>query len=92
MKVLYSPQVNEVDSLLYTFDGDKITAMLNGQSDVFDFTSIPQGQVSNIQSTLLINPVKNAYRDGDNILHVVLLNFVGTNASHSDLFPTEVTV
>lgn len=92
MMVLYSPQLNEIDNLTYQFDGDKITATFNGQTDVFDFTSVPQGQVSSITSTLPINPVLSAQRDSNNVLHVKLLNFIGANASQTDMFPKEVSV
>lgn len=92
MKILYSPQFNQNDNLSYVFNGEKITATLNGKTDVFDFTSIPVGQVDNIQSTLPINVVLNAHRESDNTLHVVLLNFIGTNATQSELFPVEVTI
>lgn len=92
MMVLYSPQINPNNTLTYQFSGDKITATLNGIEDVFDFSGVPQGQVNGIVSTLAINPVLNAYRDSNNILHVELLNFISYDATESERFPVEVSV
>lgn len=92
MKILYSPQVNEIDNLTYVFEGDKITATLNGETDVFDFTGFPIGRVENIQSMFSYTLVLDANRDTNNVLHVVLLKFIGRNATEEARFPVEVDV
>lgn len=88
MKVLFSPQVNNQDVIIYTFEGDKITATYNLEVDVFDFTGLPDGEVSrhDIESTLPIQPVMRAFKE-DGILHVELLNFVTHDSPHEVLFP-----
>lgn len=91
MKVLYSPQANEFEQLMYTFDGEKITANLNGQTDVYDFSSVPEGKASTIVSDLPIKVVLDAYRE-NGVLFVTILNFIGHNATQEECFPDWIEV
>jgi len=87
MKILLSPQFGIDDSkFTYSFDGEIITATLNGGTDVFDFTGMPDGIANAITSTLITNPIISAKRV-DNILWVELLNFIGVDATHEERFP-----
>jgi hypothetical protein len=92
MKILYSPQLNEIDILNYHFESEKITATLNGQSDIFDFSQMPNGkamggyQEAPITTNLGINPIVEAIRE-NGILKVTLVNFIGMDASEEDKFP-----
>ena len=84
MRITYSPQRSD-RSITYTFDGDRITATLDGVSDVFDFTSLPDGEAAGIISTLDPCPVLSARRvNGE--LNVTLLRTIGPRPSD----PTEL--
>lgn len=99
MMILYSPQLNENNTLEYTFEGDKITAIFNGISDTFDFTGMPDGSIVNsydrfnpgIVSTLPINPIMDAVRD-NGVLKVRLIKYITSDAPESEKFPDWVEV
>jgi len=87
MLILWSPQRSD-RSLTYEFEGETITATLDGQSDVFDFSGLPDGEldVSALETTLPICPIISARRvDGQ--LEVTLLKFHGPNAPVEERFP-----
>ena len=87
MRVRWSPQRSD-RQLSYQFDGETITATLDGQSDTFDFSDLPDGEldVSALETTLDICPVLAARRvDGQ--LEVTLLRFHGPDAPDSERFP-----
>jgi len=87
MLILWSPQRSD-RSLSYEFDGETITATLDGQADVFDFSSLPDGEldVSALETTLDICPVLAARRVNGQ-LEVTLLRFHGPDAPESARFP-----
>jgi len=87
MLIRYSPQRSD-RSLTYEFEGETITATLDGQSDVFDFSGLPDGEldVSALETTLDICPVLAARRVNGQ-LEVTLLKFHGPNAPESERFP-----
>lgn len=91
MRIKYSPQRSDVP-LEYTFDGDIITATLDGQADVFDFTALPAGRAAIIESTLDPCPVLAAERTADGELIVTLLKHHGPNAPESERFPAEEVI
>lgn len=98
MKVLYSPQINEDDTLEYVFDGDKITVTYNGEVDVFDFTGMPDGKANSydrksqtIISTLPFCPVIDATKE-NGVLSVQLVKFIPMDAPQEDLFPDWIEV
>jgi len=79
MRITYSPQRSD-RSITYTFDGDRITATLDGETDVFDFSSLPDGEAASIESVLDPCPVLAARRvNGE--LHVTLLRTIGPRPS-----------
>lgn len=74
MYVTYVPQRTDVD-ISYTIDGERITATVDGVTDVFDFANLPNGEASEILSVLVPCPVLAARRvDGE--LHVTLLRAI----------------
>jgi hypothetical protein len=85
MQIKYSPCRSD-DSLVYTFDGEKVIANFNGQVDVFDFTGMPDGKAENIETTLPIDPILSAERR-DGVLYLELLYFHGSNPTHEERFP-----
>lgn len=97
MKILYSPQVKLDEKIEYIFKGDKITASFKGVTDVFDFTGMPDGELSiydtskfpctsMLITSLEIQPIISAKRD-NGVLSVVLLHHIDSNAPYSDRFP-----
>ena len=89
MKILYSPQVNENNTIKYTFNNDKITVILNGRTDTFDFTGMPNVELNpqdDIETELDINPFVRVWRE-NGVLHLELLNFIQPNASYEERFP-----
>jgi len=79
MLIRYSPQRSD-RQLSYQFDGETITATLDGETDVFDFSSLPDGEAASIESVLDPCPVLAARRvNGE--LHVTLLRTIGPRPS-----------
>jgi hypothetical protein len=87
MRVLYSPQVNQGKKITYKFLGETITATLDGVSDTFDFSGMPDGSAVNFETTLLVNPIISAERV-NGVLSVELLNFIDHDATEQEKFPT----
>ncbi len=85
MIIYYSPQRSD-SKLGYEFDGEVITATLDGQVDTFDFSDMPNGKAEEIASTLPICPVVSAKRTNGE-LEVTLLKFHGANAPYEERFP-----
>jgi hypothetical protein len=91
MKVYLSPQVNYGEKILYSFEGDVITVTYDGETDVFDFTSLPIGMMDSVDSTLSVNPIIYAERKDDG-LYVTLLNYIDEGATHEECFPDWIEV
>lgn len=107
MKMLYSPQRND-NKLVYTFNGEIVTVSLQEPSeqiiedepqivfteiaqDTFDFSSIPDGELTDIETTLPINPILKAERI-DGVLSLILLNYIGADATEEEKFPEWVVI
>lgn len=98
MRILYSPQRNDI-KINYSFEGEKIIVEYNGQTDTFDFSTMPDGKMethdefgkSAITTVLPVIPIISAERvEGQ--LSVVLLNFISENARDSEKYPDWVVV
>ena len=76
MKIKYVHQINPRASVTYKFESEKITATLDGKSDTFDFTGMPNDSIANITSDLEISTVLAAEKDSDGILWVELYKSV----------------
>ena len=63
-------------TFVYIFEGEKITAIYEGNSDTFDFTNMPDGSATflDVESDLKYNPVITAVRE-NGILTVTLIEF-----------------
>ena len=85
MMIKYSPQLSDRE-IEYVFEGEKITAIFNGESDTFDFSQFADGHADNIETTLPFNPIISAERV-DGVLYVELLNFIGEDATEDEKFP-----
>lgn len=60
----------------YVIENEKITASYEGESDVFDFTDMPDGIATflDVETDLAYNPIVTAVRD-NGILTVTLIAF-----------------
>lgn len=85
MKIKFSPQVHS-EKIQYNFQGDSITATYQDQTEVFDFTDIPNGILTEVETNLPINPILSAKKE-DGVLYVELLNFIGEDATEEERFP-----
>jgi len=88
MRVKYSP-VRSDRALSYDFpEPDVIVATLDGVTDLFDFSGLPDGEldVSALETTLDICPVLAARRVNGQ-LEVTLLRFHGPDAPYEERFP-----
>jgi len=79
MRVTYVPQRTDAN-VVYTFDGECITATVDGITDTFDFSSLPDGEAAEIVSALNPCPVLAAKRvDGE--LYITLLRAIPARPS-----------
>ena len=88
MKVYKSPQVRiDGKRIEYTFDRNKITAVFNGVTDVFDLSAVKSTiNPKSIHTTLAFNPIERIeYVNND--LEVMLTNFIGPDASEEERYP-----
>ena len=94
MRILMSPQVMLEDQRFdFVFSGESISATFDGETDTFDFSGLPDGEVdfSKIETTLPINPILIARRV-DGVMSVELLNFISEDASELERFPEWIEV
>lgn len=86
MQIVFSPIRSDAPAT-YTFAGETVTVVHDGQSEVYDFTSLPDGEAESIgQGALPIPCVKKAARvDGQ--LTVTLLLTHGKDAPEAVRFP-----
>ena len=87
MKIYKSPQVRmDGKRITYYFSGSKISATLDGVTDVFDFTAVRSAvKVSTIRTSLEINPIEKVEYDGT--LKITITNFIGPDASEEERYP-----
>ena len=88
IKVYCSPQVSE-RQIEYSFYGEAVTAKIGDTEDIFDFSTLPDGELDRgreIESTLPVCPIISAKRV-DGILHLELLNWLGPDAPYESRFP-----
>lgn len=79
MKILFSPQImaEEDQQITYEFGDDVIIATIGDVTDVFDFSEFPDGildRVSDIETTLPVNPIQGVRRE-NGVLYVILLRW-----------------
>jgi hypothetical protein len=85
MNILLSP-IRADFEVTYTFGNDSITALINGQSDTFDFSPMPDGHIDEITTILSHNPIISAERK-EGVLSVVLLNPISADATEEEKYP-----
>jgi len=95
--IKFSPQRGDYE-LTYQYEPDKVIATLNDQTDVFDFSNLPDGELArdengnlNIKTILSICPIVGARRI-DGRLELTLLKFHSKDASYEERFPDPLEV
>ena len=64
MKISFVHQINDQHQVSYEFNGDVITATVNGETDTFDFSSMPNDSIAqSITSSLPIYVIIEAKKD-----------------------------
>ena len=95
MNILMSPQVRFSDKIWYEIKEDRITATINGVTDTFDFTGMPDGELqlygsegeSMIETVLEEVPILGAEKT-NGVLTVELLFSIDSNEKDERLlFP-----
>lgn len=85
MRILLSP-IRTNDTISYSFEGEIITAALNGQVDVFDFSAMTDGTSIEIVTDLPYSPIISAEKE-NGTLSIVLLNPISQEATEEEKFP-----
>jgi len=107
MKILYSPQRNENkliytfnDEIITVSLQESTGQMIEGElqknwneiaSDTFDFSSSPDGELTDIETTLPVNPIMKAERT-EGVLSLTLLSYIGADATEEEKFPEWVVI
>lgn len=93
MRVFFSPIDGLTKDIKYKFDNDVLEVTINGISDTFDFTSLPDGNLDleSIETTLEIQPISLAERV-DGILYLRVLNGITQDATEFEKFPNWIEV
>lgn len=90
IKVYFGPQVAlPGEQIEYSFNGETLTVKIGDTEDVFDLSSLPDGELNmeeEIETTLPVNPIISAKRV-DGILYLELLNWIGLDAPYESRFP-----
>ena len=99
MLIKFSPQRND-DKLEYIFKGETITATLNGATDIFDFSTLQEGdEVARneetgqleIETILPLLPILDAKRENGQVI-VTVLTYHGKDAPYEERFPEPLEV
>lgn len=85
MKIKFSPQRSD-DKINYIFEGEKIIVTIEGETDAFDFSIMPDGKMVDVETKLPLNPIASAERvNGE--LYVKLINFISSDATEEEKYP-----
>lgn len=99
MIINFSPVRND-DRLVYKFNGEVITVILNDVTDIFDFSSLNEGDEIarneetgqlEIETILPILPILDAKREDGEVI-VTVLKYHGKDAPYEERFPQPLEV
>ncbi|MDR5867923.1 hypothetical protein [Halomonas koreensis] len=90
MQVNYTP-VDDFIVYDYTADGDVLTATVNGETDTFDFSDMPDGVATEFDTTLPRCPIQRAERV-DGVLTVHLIAWYWGAANYENRLEGEATL
>jgi hypothetical protein len=65
---------------------EDVLTIVEEHTDTFDFSSMPDGEAEEVETTLPINPIIKASRV-DGVLELELLNLIGEDATEAERFP-----
>lgn len=100
MKVYLLPQVNNEIKTNYIFDKESLKISINGITESFDFTNVPNGVLDMYDhdtGKLLIDtsldpfPIVKAERK-DGVLYLELINLIDSDASNQEKFSDWIDV
>ena len=100
MKIILSPQVRDRNKIWYEVEENVITATIDGKTDTFDFTGMPNGELqlynsdgkSMIETVLEEIPILGAEKT-DGVLTVEILFSIDSNEQDERLlFPEPMTL
>ena len=81
IKIKESPQRADM-KISYAISNDILTITLDGVSEVFDFTGMPEGKLDSVEvESLKLNPIISAEKIGEEIT-VEVLRFYGVDEKH----------
>lgn len=100
MKILLSPQIRDDDTIWYEIEDQKITATINGISDTFDFTNIPNGELQTwddegndlIETVLDEVPIISAKKKNGELFVEILFSIDMEEKDERLLFPDWMTL
>lgn len=76
------PQRSDFYTMSYEINNDILEITINGTSEVFDFTGLPDGVIDSLEiESLSINPIIEAKKE-DGILTVSMIRFYGSEEKH----------
>lgn len=92
MKVYFSPIVWD-KTIEYTFEGELLKITIDGITDEFDFSTLPDGKLDiySIETTLSTQPITYAEKV-DGVMFLTLLNPISEDATEAEKFPEWVEV
>lgn len=100
MKIILFPQVRDRDRIWYEITENKITATINGVSDTFDFTGMPNGELQKwdnegneiIETKLDEVPIVSAKKENGELTVEIIFSIDMYEKDERLLFPEPMSV
>lgn len=95
VKINLSPQIRDKNKIWYEIDGQKITATINGISDIFDFTNMPNGELQledGIETELDEVPILGAKKENGELTVEILFSIDIDEKDERLLFPKPMSL
>ena len=90
LKIFFTPIVGDI-KVDYKFNRQTITVTIDGGMDVFDFSSLPDGEMDSIETSLPYKVIVRAEKV-EGVLYVEILNFISEDATEFERFPNWIEV
>lgn len=95
MKIILFPQVRDRNRIWYEIEDQKITATINGKTDIFDFTGMPNGELQLyddegnelIETELDENPIASAKKENGELTVEIIFSIDMDEKDERLLFP-----
>lgn len=100
MKIILSPQVRDRNKIWYEVEENVITATIDGKTDTFDFTGMPNGELQledeegeeSVQTILPENPILSAKKVNGVLTVKILFSMDMDEKDERLLFPEPMTL